>query len=128
MAMEVTFPGGERVEARYDGRTIITDQDGPEPAPFDLFLASIATCTGLYVARFCQRRSIPTDKLRVVQRPVLKPGTKTVERIELEIELPDGFPEQYRSAVVRSANLCTVKKHLDNPPVIDVTTTVATPT
>jgi ribosomal protein S12 methylthiotransferase accessory factor len=125
MAMEITFPGGKRVEARFEGQTIVTDQDDSAPAPFDLFLASIGTCTGYYVAKFCQSRSIPLDNLRVLQRTVVNPETKMTERIEVEIELPDDFPERYRDAVVRSARLCAVKKHLEQPPKIDVVTSVA---
>jgi ribosomal protein S12 methylthiotransferase accessory factor len=125
MTMEITFPGGKRVEARYKGQTILTDQDDSAPAPFDLFLASIGTCTGSYVARFCQRRSIPLDNLRVVQRKIVNPETKMVERIEVEIELPVDFPERYRDAVVRAAQLCTVTKHLEQPPKVDVVTSVA---
>jgi len=60
----VTFPGGKRVDASYNGFTIATDQavdaggDGSAPEPFDFFLSSIATCTGIYVLGFCQKRGI----------------------------------------------------------------------
>ena len=53
--MIVTFPGGKRVDAEYDGFTIKTDQspkgggEGSAPQPFDLFLASIATCAGSWI-------------------------------------------------------------------------------
>ena len=48
-AIEVGFPGGKRVDAIIDGRTIQTNQraekvgEGSAPEPFELFLASIAT-------------------------------------------------------------------------------------
>ena len=67
MAMIITFPGGKRVDAQYKGFTIQTDQPesagggGSAPAPFDLFLASIGTCAGIYVLAFCQERGIPAD-------------------------------------------------------------------
>ena len=57
MDMKVYFPGGKRVYADYGGFTIETDQpargggDDSAPAPFDLFLASIGTCAGIYRAR-----------------------------------------------------------------------------
>ena len=60
--MRVTFPGGKKVDAEYKGFVIRTDQpvhqggEGTAPAPFDLFLASIATCAGIYVLSFCQNR------------------------------------------------------------------------
>ena len=40
----------------------------------------------------------------------------------MEIQLPPDFPEKYRESVIRAAELCTVKKHLEHPPVIAVST------
>ncbi|HLC03858.1 MAG TPA: hypothetical protein VJK02_12535 [Anaerolineales bacterium] len=37
-----------------------------------------------------------------------------VARIDLEIEVPWGFPEKYLPARLRAAELCAVKKHLDH--------------
>ena len=51
------------------------------------------------------------------------PLTRMVERIELDIQLPAGFPEKYRDAVIRAADQCAVKKHLASPPQFDVYTT-----
>jgi putative redox protein len=120
MEMTIEFPGGDQVAAHFDGLEVVTNQDGSAPAPFDLFLASIGTCAGFYVSRFCRQRGIPTDGLRLRQRVSADPGTNMVDRIELEIELPPGFPEQYRDAAVRAAKLCAVKKHLESPPRIEV--------
>lgn len=124
MRMDIVFPGGDRVDAVTDGLTIATDQNGALPAPFDLFLASIGTCAGIYVARFCNQRGIPLDQVRIEQRAVRNERTRMVTRIELEIRLPDEFPARYRDAVIRAVGLCSVKKHLDQPPEIDVRTRV----
>ena len=65
--MTVDFPGGKKVAAHYAGFDIATDQgvdsggEGTAPEPFDFFLASLATCAGYYVLKFCEGRSIPTD-------------------------------------------------------------------
>jgi ribosomal protein S12 methylthiotransferase accessory factor len=120
MEMTIEFPGGDQVAARFDGLEVVTNQDGSAPAPFDLFLASIGTCAGFYVSRFCRQRGIPTDGLRLRQRISADPTTKMVDRIDLDIELPPGFPEQYRDAVIRAAKLCAVKRHLESPPRIEV--------
>ncbi|UCF66716.1 MAG: OsmC family protein [Acidobacteriota bacterium] len=121
MLMEIVFPGDDRVEAVADGRVIATDQHGAAPSPFELFLASIGTCAGIYVARFCHRRGLPTDQLRIRQRMTMDPATRMIERVELEFDLPDDFPDKYRSAVVRAAEQCAVKKHLARPPEIAIT-------
>ena len=114
------------METTVRGFTIATDQpvsDGGNntaPSPFDLFLASIATCAGYYVAAFCLARSISTDNIRLTQTVHRNEATHMVESIDIVICLPQGFPDKYRSAVVRAAESCTVKKHLAAPPKIAV--------
>ncbi|TAK34557.1 MAG: osmotically inducible protein OsmC [Chloroflexota bacterium] len=131
MSTEITFPGGKKVSAQYRGFTILTDQpetvggQNSAPSPFDYFLASIGTCAGFFVLSFCQQRNIPTDGIRLIQREERDPETHMVRKIALEIQLPEGFPERYRAPVTRAAEHCTVKRHLQNPPTIEIQTTVA---
>lgn len=127
MEMEIVFPGGARVDAVAGDMVIETNQDGSAPSPFSLFLAAIGTCAGIYVLNFCQQRGLPTQDLKIVQRMSRSPVTHMVEKIELDIQLPPNFPDKYRDAVIRSAELCAVKKHLENPPVIAVSTAVLQP-
>jgi len=116
MDIEVSFPGGKRVDARVGGFTIATDQPtdlgggGAAPAPFDLFLASMATCAGIYVLAFFQARGLPTEGLTLRQAVETDPQTKLPTRFRIEVRLPHGFPEKYRSAVVRAAEGCKVKR------------------
>lgn len=126
MRMEVSFPGGLAVESRFKGHTILTDQPkevggGDQgPAPFDVFLSSIATCAGLYALRFCQQRQIDTDGLRLFLEPHRSRETGRLETIRMEIQLPAGFPEKYRNAIVRSADQCAVKRAILDPPELEV--------
>ena len=128
MDMTFTLPGDKRVEAHVGGFTITTDQppDASGPTPFMLFLASIGACAAYYVQAFCRQRAIPLDGIRVVQRSEAG-ASGLVERIALSIELPPEFPERYRSAVIRSAEQCSVKKHLERPPQIIIETVTLTP-
>jgi putative redox protein len=126
MNIDVSFPGGKRVNAQLGEFEIETDQPeelggaGSAPAPYDIFLASLATCAGIYVLGFCQARGIPTEGLRVTQRHEFDPDTKLVRRVRIELHLPAGFPEKYRAAIVRTAEGCKVKKTLTAPPVFEV--------
>lgn len=122
MDMEIVFPGGLRVDAIMGDMVVETNQDGSAPAPFGLFLASIGTCAGIYVLNFCKQRGLPTENIRIVQRMHASPLTRMVERIELDIQLPAGFPEKYRDAVIRAADQCAVKKHLASPPQFEIYT------
>ncbi len=124
-AIQVVLPGGVRVDALYKGHVIKTDQpidDGgtdTAPSPFDLFLASLATCAGYYVVSFCQSRKIPADGVTLAMTYERPPGTKLISRIRIEISLPPDFPEKYKDAVVRAADQCTVRLHLDKPPAVE---------
>jgi ribosomal protein S12 methylthiotransferase accessory factor len=126
--MIVRFPGGKRVDAEYDGFVVRTDQprqgggEGSAPQPFDLFLASIATCAGIYVKGYCDSRGIATEGLGLEMQIEREPGKHRVARLLLEIRLPPGFPEKHREAVVRAADLCAVKKHILNPPAFEIRT------
>jgi ribosomal protein S12 methylthiotransferase accessory factor len=128
--MRVTFPGGMKVDAQYRGFTIKTDQpvyaggDGSAPAPFDLFLASIATCAGFYVAAFCQNRGIPAEKASLLMSTEKNPQTKMIDKIILEIHLPQEFPEKYQKAVIRSVHSCTVEAHIQKAPTFEITTKI----
>ncbi len=129
MDMEVYFPGNKKVHARYKGFVVETDQptgaggDGTAPGPFDLFLISIGTCAGFYVLSFLQERDLPTEGAGLVLRTERDRETKLITKISLEIKLPAGFPEKYRDAVIRAAEHCTVKRHLDHPPAFETYTT-----
>ena len=130
MDMEVFFPGNKRVHARYKGFLIETDQpvesggEASAPAPFDLFMASIGTCAGIYVLSFLEQRGLSTQGAGVNLSSERDPETKLVSKITLELKLPAGFPEKYRDAVIRAAEQCAVKRHLDNPPAFETYVTL----
>jgi len=124
MEMLIDFPGGSRVDAHFGSFTIHTDQppEASAPTPFAVFLASLGTCAGIYVLGFCQQRNLPTEGLSITERIHSDPLTGMVGKVDLEIQLPRGFPEKYREAVIHSAELCAVKKHLETPPQFAITT------
>ena len=65
--------------------------------------------------------------IRIVERVAHSPLTHMVEKIDLEIQVPATFPEKYRESLIRSAELCAVKKHLENPPQFNISTMVVAP-
>jgi ribosomal protein S12 methylthiotransferase accessory factor len=127
--MTVSFPGGKKVTAHFGGFDIATDQgvdsggEGTAPEPFDFFLASIATCAGYYVLKFCESRGISTDGLSLHQGWERNEGGKLV-RIAIRIRVPPEFPAKYHKALVRAAATCSVKKTIQDPPEITTETVV----
>jgi len=124
MALEivVTHGGNKKIDATVDGFTIHTDQpkddggDSSAPEPYALFLASLATCAGIYVVGFCQTRDIPTDKIRLVQDHQFDEKTGQLLGIDLRLEVPPDFPAKYHKSLIKAAKYCTVKRTLDEPP------------
>lgn len=126
MRIDVQMSSTARVAADVRGHRVVTDQ--PEkaggadegPAPFDLFLASIATCAGFYAQRFCQARDLDPAGLRLGLVAERNAETKRLDRLELDLELPEDFPGKYRKALVRAIDQCAVKKVILDPPEIEV--------
>jgi putative redox protein len=128
--MEIIFEGGKVVTAYAHGHIIRTDQtvehggENSAPSPFDLFLASIGTCAGIYVKSFCDNRKIPTDKIKVVQTTTFDKESGLPVDITIDIKLPADFPEKYRDSVISVADLCKVKKSIAKPPVFKTVSSI----
>ena len=126
MEMIVTFPGGKRVDATFDGLTVHTDQPvsggglGSAAAPYDLFLASIATCAGIFALGFCQSRGLDPSQIRLSQRVRFDPETHLAAQVDLDLEVDPAFPEKYLPALVRVIDQCKVKRTLAAPPTFAV--------
>jgi ribosomal protein S12 methylthiotransferase accessory factor len=135
MEIRVTFPGGTRVDAEYKGFEIRTDQprrhggEDSAPAPFDYFLASLATCAGLYVSRFLESRKLAADGLSLMLTTAKDPQRKRLSEIVVTVNLPESFPKKYSAAIVRAVDQCTVKRVILDPPafrtVVRIGSTVA---
>lgn len=130
MEMLINFPGGARVDAHFANFTIATDQpmmgggNGEYPTPFATFLSSIGTCAGIYVLGFCRQRGLSTEGITIAQSLKINPISGMVDEVELEIRVPQDFPQKYHDALVRAADQCAVKKHLEKPPKFNVHTKV----
>ena len=129
MEMTINFPGGSRVDAHFFFFLVKTDNppegDGVAPSPFALFLSALGTCAGVYVQSFCEQRGLPVDDIRIHLRNFADPEKSGMTgKIALEIQVPPSFPEKYYPALVRSAQQCAVKKHLEDPPEFEIMTEV----
>jgi putative redox protein len=120
--IRITFTGGKRVDAEINGRVIRTDQpkdaggEGSAPMPFELFLAAIGTCAGLYVLGFLTSRGLATEGVDIRQRVETDPATHALLGVGLEIRLPLTIPQKYHAAIIRAAETCAVKRAIDRQP------------
>ncbi len=120
--LKVSFQGEKRIDVEVDGFVIKTDQSpqgggqGSAPEPFDYFLASLAACAGVYALNFCEKRGIETKGLALELRCEWNRDKRLYDKMEFVLTLPAGFPEKYRDAIVRSMQLCAVKRHMEEMP------------
>jgi ribosomal protein S12 methylthiotransferase accessory factor len=124
--VEIAFPGGVAVEARFKGFTVRTDQplaaggEGSAPSPFDLFLASLGTCAGFFALRFCQQRGIETTGLRLNLESTRDEANHRLDLVRIVLTLPPGFPDKYHAAILKATDQCAVKRAIDDPPRFEV--------
>lgn len=126
--MEISFPGGKKVDATMKGFTISTDQpvrgggEGSAPTPFDLFLSSLGTCAGIYALGFCENKGLSTEGLKVTMDVEKNPETRMIGKVTMALTLPEDFPPKYEKAIIKSMNLCAVKQHMHKPPEFEIVT------
>ncbi len=120
--IHVDFPGKKKIDARIGGLTVHTDQlkenggDGTAPEPFELFLASIATCAGIYALEFCQARELSTDGMQITMQCDFDEKKTTCRKMHISLRVPDHFPDKYKRPIVRVMDKCSVKRNILNPP------------
>ena len=125
--MEITFGGNKKINASFDGFEIKTDQpvsaggEGSAPTPFDLFLASLGTCAGIYAVGFLQNRKLSTEGFKIDLSFDWDEKSHLINKVGMRVTLPEGFPLKYKDALIKSMELCTVKRHLASPPAFEIT-------
>jgi len=126
MAICVDWASGDSFVIDVRAHFLTVDQpyaDGGQdlgPTPTELFVASLAGCVGFYAERFLRRHGIAPDGLRVECEFAMAERPARVERIELRLRLPAGFPESRRAALMAVVEHCTVHNSLTRPPTIEI--------
>jgi ribosomal protein S12 methylthiotransferase accessory factor len=116
MELKVTLEGGKRVAAEVGSHRIVTDQPVKQgggdtgPAPYDLFLASIATCAGFYVQSYCDNKGIDSSGIEVTLRTTRHPETKQTTGFVTTIYVPPELPQKLHAVLKKVAEQCAVKK------------------
>lgn len=115
--MKITFLGKKKVNVHVKGFDILTDQpaeqggDGSAPTPIDLFLASLGSCSGVFVLNFLKQHGL-SEEVYLTLNPIWNISEYVIEKIEVVIHLPAGFPDKYENALVEVAKRCLVARHV----------------
>ena len=120
--LKIQFPGGKKINVEIGNFLIETDQcvkaggEASAPEPFDLFLSSMAACAGIFALNFCESRKLSTDGLALEMDWERDSRPPFAAKVNYRLKLPRGFPDKYRSSIVKAIDLCTVKHYIHNPP------------
>jgi ribosomal protein S12 methylthiotransferase accessory factor len=119
--LRITLDGKRRITAHVGKHEIHTDQpvsaggDDSAPTPFDLFLASIGTCAGIFIQGFCAARNLDFTGIQIQQWPRYD-AQGVLASVELAIELPPHFPPRYHEPLIRVVEQCKVKRAIAAQP------------
>ncbi len=122
----VTWDGGVRFTADVRGHKIAVDQPpqgggmDPGPMPLELMPAALGTCVALFVQQFLTTRGLDASGLEVQVGTSGAANPHRIGRFDVSVSVPAGVPEQYRDALVRVAESCTVHHTLSHRPEIAV--------
>jgi uncharacterized OsmC-like protein len=122
----VTWDGGVRFTADIRGHKVTVDQPpqggGTDagPTPLELMPAALGSCVALFVKQFLVTRGLDATGMRVQVFAAAESNPHRIGRFEVTVSIPGGVPEQYRGAVVRAAESCTVHHTLGHQPEIAV--------
>lgn len=120
--IRVNYERGDRFEVAIRQHVVHVDQpaqdggDDTGPTPTELFVAGLASCVAFYARRFLARHGLPDKGLAVTAEFTMAEHPARVGEIRAEITLPDGVPEERRSALLAVALHCTVHNSLEHPP------------
>ena len=118
----VSFPKEFEIMTEYEGLTLMVGYpksaggEGLLPDPLHLFISSIASCLGLNAVSFCKTRDIDYNNISLEIRIEEEEETKLIEKLIIDIKLPENFPDKYKKAIINAVKECKIKKIIEKQP------------
>ena len=123
--ISVTRKGGLEFSVKVRGHEVSSDMSTKEggqdagPSPAELLAGSLGACIAMMVQSYCQRHEYEGD-VEVSLTLELADKPKRVGGIVVDVELPDGVPEDKMDAIRRMAERCPIHETLRNPPRVEI--------
>lgn len=90
------------------------------PTPPEIFVASLGSCVGAFVAQYCHRSGIDASDMRVdVSFDKVEDPTRLVN-LKIKVTLPHGECKQRKEALLRVAEHCPVHETITTLKGIDI--------
>jgi putative redox protein len=124
----ITITRRENLEFKIQvrGQDLTSDmslEDGGRGAgfsPAELLAGSLGACIAMMVQGYCDRNGYTDGDVAVSLTIELADKPKRVGAIVIDVELPDGVPEDRWEAIRRVAEKCTIHETFNHPPRVDV--------
>lgn len=121
----VSRKDGLEFSIRVRGHEVTSDlseKEGGRDAglsPSELLAGSLGACIGMMVQMYCSRHEYAGD-VEVSLTLELADSPKRIGAIVVDVELPEGVPEEKREAIRRMAERCPIHETLKDPPRVDI--------
>lgn len=126
MQVNVSYLGGMKFSADCAKHKVIidlplgvggTDQGATPP---QLFLSSIASCIGVYVASYCRNAELDAQGMQIIIKAEKASNPNRLDNIKVEISLPHANIGQRREAILAAAKKCLIHQTIKHDPAVDV--------
>ena len=127
--MTVTRKNDMEFSIRVRGHEVTSDMSKKEggqdagPSPVELLAGALGACISMMAQTYCDRHGYTDGDVGVSLTLELADAPKRVGGIVVDVELPNGLPDDKKDAVKRMIELCPVHETLRNPPRVDIDVT-----
>ena len=117
---------GRQFKVKVRGHEVSSDmsvQDGGQDAgmaPAEMLAGSLGACVAMMVQGYCDARGYTDGDVAVCVTLEMADNPKRVGGFAIDVELPNGIPQDRMDAVRRVAELCPVHETLAHSPRIDI--------
>jgi putative redox protein len=108
------------------GNDVLTDRSekdggrGAGPSPVELLAGSLGACIAMMVQSYCDRHGYTDGDVGVTMTLELADSPKRVGGFVVDVELPNGIPEDKMEVIRRMAERCPVHETLRSAPRVDI--------
>jgi uncharacterized OsmC-like protein len=124
--MKIEYKGGTKFSGYSRGHSIAIDlpeeMGGSDTGlmPGELLLASLGTCMGVYITRYCKTAGIDCEGMTIDLSSERAEDPARIGSIRAMVKIPGGVPEDRRTAVIKVAEHCLIHETLRNAPELTI--------
>ena len=119
--MKITLLSDERIRLDGGGGPLSVEAESAEMqySPFHMLASALASCTYSVLASWGTHAKLGVDDLGIEVEWGFEENPHRLSTLQLHVDWPS-LPAERRSAALRAAGLCTVKKAFETPPQVQV--------